>query len=64
MRPRAGAPRYGADLTARQITDLLDLRTNAVEAPLHSALARLRAELREQEAGAPEPRRADVQVEL
>lgn len=35
--------RYGADLTARQIGELLDLRTNAVEVALHRALARLRA---------------------
>jgi RNA polymerase sigma-70 factor (ECF subfamily) len=39
------ALRYGADLTARQIGELLDLRTNAVEVALHRALARLRAEL-------------------
>jgi RNA polymerase sigma-70 factor, ECF subfamily len=36
------ALRYGADLTARQIGELLDLRTNAVEVALHRALARLR----------------------
>jgi RNA polymerase sigma factor (sigma-70 family) len=39
------ALRYGADLTARQIGDLLGLRTNAVEVALHRALARLRKEL-------------------
>ena len=33
------ALRYGADLTARQIADLLDLRTNAVGVALHRALA-------------------------
>jgi RNA polymerase sigma factor (sigma-70 family) len=37
------ALRYGADLTARQITETLDLRTNAVEVALHRALGRLRA---------------------
>lgn len=37
------ALRYGADLTARQIGELLGLRTNAVEVALHRALARLRA---------------------
>jgi RNA polymerase sigma-70 factor, ECF subfamily len=37
--------RYGADLTARQIGELLDLKTNAVEVALHRALARLRREL-------------------
>jgi RNA polymerase sigma factor (sigma-70 family) len=37
--------RYGADLTARQIGELLDMKTNAVEVALHRALARLRAAL-------------------
>jgi RNA polymerase sigma-70 factor (ECF subfamily) len=41
------ALRYGADLTARQIGELLGMRTNAVEVALHRALARLRAELGE-----------------
>jgi RNA polymerase sigma-70 factor (ECF subfamily) len=36
------ALRYGADLTARQIAELLGSRTNAVEVALHRALARLR----------------------
>jgi len=36
------ALRYGADLTARQIGELLDMQTNAVEVALHRALARLR----------------------
>jgi RNA polymerase sigma-70 factor, ECF subfamily len=44
--------RYGADLTARQIGELLDMRTNAVEVALHRALARLRGLL---EADEPEP---------
>jgi RNA polymerase sigma factor (sigma-70 family) len=39
------ALRYGADLTARQIAGLLELRTNAVEVALHRALGRLRAQL-------------------
>jgi RNA polymerase sigma-70 factor (ECF subfamily) len=39
------ALRYGADLTARQIGALLELRTNAVEVALHRALDRLRREL-------------------
>lgn len=34
--------RYGADLTARQIAELLEMRTNAVEVALHRALDRLR----------------------
>ena len=37
--------RYGADLTARQIAELLELKTNAVEVALHRALGRLRGEL-------------------
>jgi RNA polymerase sigma-70 factor (ECF subfamily) len=37
--------RYGADLTARQIGEVLGLKTNAVEVALHRALGRLRAEL-------------------
>lgn len=36
------ALRYGSDLTARQIGELLGLRTNAVEVALTRALARLR----------------------
>ena len=45
------ALRYGADLTARQIAELFDERTNTIEVALHRALARLRAEL---EGGAPD----------
>ena len=44
------ALRYGADLTAGQIAELLDLRVNTVEVALHRSLARLRALL-----DAPEP---------
>jgi RNA polymerase sigma factor (sigma-70 family) len=36
------ALRYGADLTARQIAEVLELKTNAVEVALHRALGRLR----------------------
>jgi RNA polymerase sigma factor (sigma-70 family) len=39
------ALRYGADLTARQIAELMELKTNAVEVALHRALARLRESL-------------------
>lgn len=39
------ALRYGADLTARQIAAVLDLKTNAVEVALHRALGRLRTSL-------------------
>jgi len=39
------ALRYGADLTARQIADVLGAKTNTVEVALHRALGRLRAHL-------------------
>ena len=42
------ALRYGADLTTRQIAELLELKTNAVEVALHRALGRLRALLEEE----------------
>jgi len=46
------ALRYGADLTARQIAEVLGQRTNSVEVALHRALVRLRTELeREEEPG-------------
>jgi len=41
------ALRYGADLKARQIAELLGERTNTVEVGLHRALRRLRAVLEE-----------------
>jgi RNA polymerase sigma-70 factor (ECF subfamily) len=47
------ALRYGADLSGRQIAELLEMKTNAVDVALHRALARLR-ELLE-----PEGRRND-----
>src|SRR5262245_53584344 len=37
------ALRYGADLRAREIAELLNAKTNAVEVALHRALRRLRA---------------------
>src|SRR5579859_842319 len=37
--------RYGADLTARRIGEILDMRTNAVEVALHRALVHLRSRL-------------------
>jgi RNA polymerase sigma factor (sigma-70 family) len=46
------ALRYGADLTAAQIGELLDLSPNAVEVALHRALRRLRDGF---EAPAPKP---------
>jgi RNA polymerase sigma factor (sigma-70 family) len=39
------ALRYGADLTAKQIGELLEMSTHAVEMALHRALSRLRREL-------------------
>ena len=39
------ALRYGADLSARQIGEILGMKTNAVEVALHRTLARLRPEL-------------------
>jgi RNA polymerase sigma-70 factor (ECF subfamily) len=49
------ALRYGADLTARQIGELLGMKTNAVEVALHRTLTRLRSELGE---GAGDTRRS------
>jgi RNA polymerase sigma-70 factor (ECF subfamily) len=39
------ALRFGADLSARRIGELLDMRANAVDVAIHRALARLRDEL-------------------
>jgi RNA polymerase sigma factor (sigma-70 family) len=39
------ALRYGADLTARQIGEIVGAETNAVEVALHRALGRLRTAL-------------------
>jgi RNA polymerase sigma factor (sigma-70 family) len=47
------ALRYGADLTAKQIGELLDMRTHAVEMALHRALARLRNEIERVELESP-----------
>ena len=46
------ALRYGADLTAAQIAQVMDAQTNAIEVALHRALARLRGLLDPEEAGA------------
>lgn len=43
------ALRFGADLTCRQIGELLGLRTNAVEVAVHRALARLESLLADEE---------------
>ena len=56
------ALRYGADLRAREIAELLGQRTNTVEVALHRALAQLRGIL---EDGPPAPdRREPRQVAL
>jgi RNA polymerase sigma-70 factor (ECF subfamily) len=47
--------RYGADLTARQIGALLEMKTNAVEVALHRARERLRGQLEGVGVGAPRP---------
>jgi RNA polymerase sigma-70 factor, ECF subfamily len=44
------ALRYGADLSARQIAELLETRTNTIEVALHRALERLRRQLAREEA--------------
>jgi RNA polymerase sigma factor (sigma-70 family) len=46
------ALKYGADLTARQIGEMLELQTNAVEVALHRALGRLREALDERDPSA------------
>jgi RNA polymerase sigma-70 factor (ECF subfamily) len=54
------ALRYGADLTARQIGELLDMQTNAVEVALHRALRTLRETLDVPEAAPVQARRLDM----
>jgi RNA polymerase sigma factor (sigma-70 family) len=53
------ALRYGADLRARDIADLLKMTTNAVEVALHRALDRLRTALEEEEAAGGRPKTVD-----
>jgi RNA polymerase sigma factor (sigma-70 family) len=43
------ALRYGADLRAREIGEIIGMSTNAVEVALHRALAKVRADLVEEE---------------
>ena len=50
------AMRYGADLTARQIGEILGVKTNAVEVALHRTVARLRADLEGPQPKTPSPR--------
>jgi len=59
------ALRYGADLTARQIGNLLGLRANAVEVALHRTLGRLREAFEAGplgEAGLPPPEARSVRI--
>lgn len=53
------ALRYGADLRARDIADLLDMTTNAVEVALHRALDRLRTALEAEETAGARPETVD-----
>ena len=55
------ALRYGGDLTAKQIGELLELKTNAVEVALHRALGRLRERLEPPQQGTA-PSTAPVRV--
>jgi RNA polymerase sigma factor (sigma-70 family) len=58
------ALRYGADLSARQIAELLEARTNTIEVSLHRALSRLRRQLaREQSDPSPTPAADRVRIE-
>jgi RNA polymerase sigma-70 factor (ECF subfamily) len=50
------ALRYGADLTAKQIASMLEMRPNAVEVALHRAHARVRAEFGREQARDQQPR--------
>ena len=45
------ALRFGADLSARQIGEVLGLQTNTVEVALHRTLARLRSDLERDDQG-------------
>jgi RNA polymerase sigma-70 factor (ECF subfamily) len=58
------ALRYGADLSAREIAELLEQKTNAVEVALHRALERLRRQLdrRSREEESPEPLPKGVRI--
>lgn len=54
------ALRYGADLSARQIAELLGARTNTVEVALHRALGRLRGALGEESDSSPPVRKREA----
>jgi RNA polymerase sigma factor (sigma-70 family) len=53
------ALRYGADLSARQIAELLEARTNTIEVALHRALERLRREITRDRSDGPPAAAAD-----
>ena len=53
------ALRYGADLSARQIGELLETRTNTIEVALHRALERLRREIAREQSDRPSAAAAD-----
>jgi RNA polymerase sigma factor (sigma-70 family) len=57
------ALRYGADLSAREIAAVLELKTNAVEVALHRARARLQTQLKQGEGQEAAHPRRDPQVE-
>jgi RNA polymerase sigma factor (sigma-70 family) len=54
------ALRYGADLTAGQIAEVMDAQTNAIEVALHRALRRLRAILDDASRSEPTPRASEA----
>ena len=58
------ALRYGADLKAREIAELLEMRTNAVEVALSRALGRLRTILEGDGAASPPARDDDPAIGL
>jgi RNA polymerase sigma factor (sigma-70 family) len=58
------ALRFGADLKARQIAELLGERTNTVEVALHRALARLRAILDDKQPGTSDLRAEENPVRI
>jgi RNA polymerase sigma factor (sigma-70 family) len=57
------ALRYGADLSARQIAELLEARTNTIEVALHRALERLRRQIVRDQESAPATPATDVRVQ-
>jgi len=51
------ALRYGADMKAREIADLMGMKVNGVEVALHRVLARLRTDLAETQSASRSPSR-------